>query len=119
MVLQRLKDLNLKLNQKCHFFQHSIVFLGYVLSVDGISANPKKVEKVQNWPVPLNPEELHSFLGQASYYRHFVPNFAVITKCLHELEGPTHVNKDKKNRAETTKQVNSSKQTNTRGHSIF
>ena len=29
------------------FFQCSIVFLGLVLSVDGISANPEKVNKVK------------------------------------------------------------------------
>ena len=29
--------------------------------------------------------------------------FAAISKCLHELVGPTHVKKDRKTRAETTK----------------
>ena len=41
-------------------------------SADGISANPEKVEKVQNWPVLSNQKELHSFLGLASYYRSFI-----------------------------------------------
>ena len=44
MVFKRLKGFNLKIKpKKCHFFQHSVVFLGYVLSVDGISANPEQV----------------------------------------------------------------------------
>ena len=47
MVFKRLKDFNLKIKpNKCHFFQQRIVFLGYVLSVDDISTNPEKVEKV-------------------------------------------------------------------------
>ena len=75
MVFGRLKDFNLKIKpKKCHFFQCSVVFLGYVVSADGISANPEKVEKVQNWPVPSNQKELHSFLGLVSYYRCFIPN---------------------------------------------
>ena len=33
-------------------FQLSVVFLGHVLSADGISANLEKVDTVKNWPVP-------------------------------------------------------------------
>ena len=37
LVFSRLKEFNLKIKpKKCHFFQCSVVFLGYVLSVDGI-----------------------------------------------------------------------------------
>ena len=103
MVFGRLKDFNLKIKpKKCYFFQCSVVFLGYVLSADGISSNPEKVGKVQNWPVPSNQKELHSFLDLASYYRCFIPKFAVISKCLHELVGPTHIKKSRKPKAETT-----------------
>ena len=50
-----------------------MIFLGHVLSADRISANPEKVDKVKDWPVPSNAKELHSFLGLASYYRRFIP----------------------------------------------
>ena len=94
MMFGRLKDFNLKIKpKKCYFFQCSMVFLGYDLSADFISANPDKVEKVQNWPVPSYQKELHSFLGLTFYYRSFVPKFAAITKCLHELVGPSHIKK--------------------------
>ena len=64
MVFVRLKDFNLKIKpKKCHFFQCSVVFLGYVLSVDGISTNPEKEEKVQNWPVPSNQKSSILFWG--------------------------------------------------------
>ena len=55
-----------------------MIFLGHILSADRISANPEKVEKVRDWPVPSNAKELHSFLGLASYYHWFIPNFAYI-----------------------------------------
>ena len=77
-----------------------MIFLGHVLSSDGISANPEKVEKVRDWPVPSNAKELHSFLGLASYYCQFIPNFARIAKCLHQLVGPTNVKKTKGKRKE-------------------
>ena len=62
------EEFNLKMKpKKCHIFQYKVVFLGYGLSADHISANPKKVDKVKDWPVPTSPKELQSFLGLASY----------------------------------------------------
>ena len=84
-----------KSGKKCYFFQASVIFLGHVLSADGISANPEKVDKVQDWLVPKNAKELHSFLGLASYYCQFIPNFAHVAKCLHQFIGQTNVKKTK------------------------
>ena len=96
LVFNWLKSFNLKIKpKKCYFFQASVIFLGHILSVDGISANPEKVEKVRDWPVPKNAKELHSFLSLASYYHQFIPNFAHIAKCLHQLIGLTNVKKTK------------------------
>ena len=103
LVFSWLKAFNLKIKpKKSYFFQASVIFLGHVLSADGISANPEKVEKVMDWLVPSNAKELHSFLGLASYYHWFIPNFACIAKCLHQLVGPTNVKKTKGNRKEAT-----------------
>ena len=66
-----------------------MLFLGHVLSAEGISANPEKVDKVKTWPVPKTIKEVQSFLGLASYYRRFIPHFAKKAWCLHELVGPT------------------------------
>ena len=91
LVFKWLEEFNLKIKpKKCHFFQCSVVFLGYVLYADGISANPKKVDKVKNWPVPTNPKELQSFLGLVSYYHQFLPKFTAIAKCLNQLVGPAN-----------------------------
>ena len=79
-----------------------MIFLGHVLSADGISANPEKVDKVRDWLVTKNAKELHSFLGLASYYCQFIPNFAHIAKCLHQLVGLTNVKKTKGKRKEMT-----------------
>ena len=73
-----------------------MVFLGHVLSADGISANLEMVDKVRDWLVPKNAKELHSFLGFASYYHQFIPKLAHVAKCLHQLLGPTNVKKIKR-----------------------
>ena len=45
-----------------------MIFLGHILSADGISANPEKADKVRDWLVLKKAKELHSFLGLALYY---------------------------------------------------
>ena len=89
LVFKRLAEFNLKVKpKKCFWFQKKVLFLGYQLSSEGISANPEKVEKVANWPVPVDIRELQSFIGLASYYRRFIKKFSEWSKCLHELIGP-------------------------------
>ena len=100
LVFNRLKECHPKLKaKKCHFFDTSVLCLGHILSSGGISTNPEKVEKLQDWPIPTNAKEVHSFLGLASYYWRFIPKFAQIVWCLHELVGPTS-NKPKKIRGQ-------------------
>ena len=96
LVLNHLKEFNLKIKpKKTYFFQSSVVFLGHMLSKDGISPNPDKVAKVKDWPVPKLAKEVHSFLGLASYYRRFIPQFAKWANPLHELIRPV-ATKEKK-----------------------
>ena len=100
LVFDRLKKFNLKIKpKKCQFFSTSVLFLGHVLSPVGISANPDKVDKVKTWPLPKNIKEVQSFLGLASYYRHFIPHFAKKAWCLHELVGPAASKPKKRTKA--------------------
>ena len=89
LVFERLKSFNLKIKpKKSFFFQKSVTFLGHILSAKGISPNPEKVDKIKTWPTPSNPKEVHSFIGLASYYSRFIPNFAKLAGPLHELIVP-------------------------------
>lgn len=56
-----------------------------MVSAQGISTDPHKVQVVQNWPVPTCVKELRSFLGMAGYYRKFVRHFGIISKPLTDL----------------------------------
>ena len=86
LVFGRLKEFSLKIKpKKSHFFQAEVDFLGHVLSKNGVSPNPEKIEKVRDWPTPTNSKEVHSFIGLASYYRRFIPNFAKWAGPLHAL----------------------------------
>ena len=74
-------------------FHSKVLFLGHTLSKDGISPNPKKVQKVKDWPVPSNAKEVHSFLGLASYYCWFILQFVKWASPLHELICPIMMKK--------------------------
>ena len=73
-VFQRLRDCGLKLKpSKCEFLKTKCVYLGHVVSEEGISTDPSKIEKVKNWKVPDNSKELASFQGTSFILR--VPKF--------------------------------------------
>jgi hypothetical protein len=89
-VLIRLREAGLKLKpQKCALCLPQVEFLGHVVSAQGVSTDPRKTEKVRNWPTPTNRREVQQFLGLASYYRRFVQDFAKIAKPLHRLTEKT------------------------------
>ena len=60
-------------------------FLGHVVSKEGVHCDPEKVRCVQNWKIPECVTEVRSFLGLASYYRWFIPEYAQIADPLTRL----------------------------------
>ncbi|KAL7724485.1 hypothetical protein ACLKA6_007314 [Drosophila palustris] len=80
-VLRRLRQANLRLNRaKCKFFRRSLVYLGHVISGEGIHTDPDKIAAVRELQPPTTCRELRRCLGIASWYRRFVPNFADIVQ---------------------------------------
>ena len=76
IVLQTLRDRQLYAKfSKCEFWLNEVVFLGHVVSGNGIFMDPKKVEAIVNWEKPKNVTEILCFLGLVGYYRRFVGLF--------------------------------------------
>jgi RNase H-like domain found in reverse transcriptase/Reverse transcriptase (RNA-dependent DNA polymerase)/Integrase zinc binding domain/Chromo (CHRromatin Organisation MOdifier) domain/Retroviral aspartyl protease len=85
-VLEQLrqKDLPVKLS-KCEFHKHSISFLGYIVSTEGLAPDPKKVAAIEEWPEPASVKDVQSFLGLLNYYRKFIGGFSQCAIPLSEL----------------------------------
>jgi hypothetical protein len=63
---------------KCSFMTDSVLFLGYMVSKDGLAVDESKVAAVHDWPLPTILHEVHSFHGLVSFYRRFIHNFSTI-----------------------------------------
>ena len=86
-VLQILRERQLYAKfSKCQFWLDKVVFFFcHVISTEGISVDPKKIEAVVNWKPPKNVLEVRSFLGLAVYYRKFIEGFSKIAAPLTKL----------------------------------
>ena len=67
-----------------------IQFLGHVISAQGISVDPSKVEVVLQWERPKTVTEIRSFVGLAGYYRRFIEGFSKIVAPLTQLTRKDH-----------------------------
>ena len=54
---------------KCSFFTDKVAYLGYIISRQGLSPDPEKVEAIVKWPIPKSMTEVRSFMGLARWCR--------------------------------------------------
>ena len=85
LVLEKLKDVGLKLNpNKCCYICKEVEYLGHIITPCGLQPNGKLIAAVKEYIPPNNVQELRRFLVLASYYRRFVPQFVRIAHPLHQ-----------------------------------
>merc|ERR1712015_140512 len=73
-LFKRLSGAGLSLNlSKCEFGQSQLDYLGYTIDRTGLKPIAKKIEALQNFPVPTTQKQLQAFLGSLNYYRASLP----------------------------------------------
>ncbi|KAL0556361.1 hypothetical protein IC582_004874 [Cucumis melo] len=70
---------------KCESGLKKVSFLGHVVSSEGVSIDPTKIEAITSWPRPSTVSEVRSFLDLVGYYRKFVEDFSRIASPLTQL----------------------------------
>ena len=86
IVFSCLQEAELKMkHSKGDFFKSKIHYLGHLISPEGISPLPNKLDCINHMPAPKDAKEIKQFLGLTGYYRKFVPRFADISRPLTTL----------------------------------
>lgn len=85
-VLERFQKFGVAINvSKCVLGVPQLVFLGHVVSGDGCSPIPERIDQIRNWPLPVSKKALQRFLGSVNYYHRFIPNAKQLQSPLFEL----------------------------------
>jgi hypothetical protein len=80
-IMERLLKAGLYLKpEKCEFHKETVKYLGLIISTNGVSMDPDKVDTVRNWSREKktangrlnNLFEVQQFLGFCNYYRRFI-----------------------------------------------
>uniref|UniRef100_A0A8R1EB09 RNA-directed DNA polymerase n=1 Tax=Caenorhabditis japonica TaxID=281687 RepID=A0A8R1EB09_CAEJA len=85
-VLGKIESIGMRLKpEKCMFAVRELIFLGFIVSKDGIKPDPKKITAMIDFPTPKNVKDVRAFIGMSSFYRRFVKNFSTIAAPIIEL----------------------------------
>ena len=86
IVFQKLREAGLTLkSEKCHFAVEKVLYLGHIITTDGVKVDASKTDAVRNYARPKTQKDVRSFLGLCNYYRRFIQNFAKIATPLNQL----------------------------------
>ncbi|KAL7076970.1 hypothetical protein ACQ4LE_003721 [Meloidogyne hapla] len=86
IVIKRLNQNGLKLKgEKCEFFKNKCTYLGFELNKNGYQPAQSNCEIIIQFPEPKDVKEVKRFLGMASFFRKFIPNFAELANPLNKL----------------------------------
>jgi hypothetical protein len=85
-VLAVVMTSGLKLSpDKCVFGFDSVAYLGHIVSSQGTSPDPGKVDAALKLLPPRTVTEVRAFLGLVGYYRRFIQSFSLISRPLNQL----------------------------------
>lgn len=86
LVLQALQEVHLFCSpKKTLLFCNEINFLGHHILACGIEPDPKKVQRILDWPTPKSLVDIHSFGGLIRYLADHLPQLAKFTMHLSPL----------------------------------
>ena len=83
-ILEAIQKSGININpSKCEFHKKETEYLGYIISEEGIKADPVKTQAIWDWTAPKTKKEIQCFLGFCNFYRRFIEGFSRIAKPLY------------------------------------
>ena len=70
---------------KVQFLCKDVVFLGHVITHEGVKPDPGKIKAVIDYATPKNVKNIRKALGFFGYYRRFIKDYATQAKPMSEL----------------------------------
>ena len=70
---------------KCKIACPEVLYLGHIITRDGVKVDPQKTAAVDAYRIPKTPKELRGFVGLCNYYRRFVLGFGLIATPLNAM----------------------------------
>ena len=61
---------------KCDFGMIELLYLGHIISAEGVRMDPEKVRAIMDWPTLENLTQLRGFLGLCGFYCRFVNGYS-------------------------------------------
>lgn len=70
---------------KCNFAQHSVRYLGHVISKNTVRPLSDNLVAIGKFPTPTTRKNIRQFLGKINFYHKYIPNAARILDVFHNL----------------------------------
>ena len=84
-VFSRCREHQITLSKKKIKVGSSVPFAGFIVSENGVEADPEKLKAVADFPAPKDVPAVRSFLGLANQLADFLPDLAQVTGHMREL----------------------------------
>jgi hypothetical protein len=76
-VFERLKQYELYVNlKKCEFVIDQIEFLNFIVFIESVQMNSKKIKIIEKWSQSKSYRKLQMFLNFVNYYRRFIHDYS-------------------------------------------
>ena len=85
-ILHRIKHSGAAVSvRKLNFCVPEALILGHLCTYEGYKADPSKIDKIVNWPVPTDLRLVRGFLGTVGVVQKYIKNCAAISRPLTDL----------------------------------
>ena len=85
-VFEQCQKVGIKLNEKkCQFLCDEIMYIGHVITPDGVKPDPEKVKAITEMPAPKDKKGVQRLLGMITYLAKYIPNLSELTQPLRVL----------------------------------